>query len=220
MEGAEARLRRLRCTSAEYAAMNPRVREAPRTRRFRTSAWRTPCGQRDAPVARRALRVLEQPTRDGRLEECQEIFEPKRIIVTGGAGFIEATSYHWVVDNQPDVHVVVLDRVTYAGNHGQPRRIPEERMDLRHGDICDEALLGGDRPRRGRHRAPSPPSPTNDKLPFADRSRSCAPTCTARSACWRPRASTTCASTTFSHRRGVRRPSHWTTRRAFTEETP
>ena len=54
-----------------------------------------------------------------------EIFEPKRIIVTGGAGFIGSNFVHWVVDNQPDVHVVVLDALTYAGNLDNLAGIPE-----------------------------------------------------------------------------------------------
>ena len=82
-----------------------------------------------------------------------EIFEPKRIIVTGGAGFIGSNFVHWVVDNQPDVHVVVLDALTYAGNLDNLAGIPEERMTFVHGDICDEALLEEIVPRRGRHRA-------------------------------------------------------------------
>ena len=70
-----------------------------------------------------------------------EIFEPKRIIVTGGAGFIGSNFVHWVVDNQPEVHVTVLDALTYAGNKENLAGIPEGRMDFVHGDICDAALL-------------------------------------------------------------------------------
>ena len=32
------------------------------------------------------------------------------VLVTGGAGFIGSNFVHWVVDNQPDVHVVVRAR--------------------------------------------------------------------------------------------------------------
>lgn len=70
-----------------------------------------------------------------------EIFEPKRIIVTGGAGFIGSNFVHWVVDNRPEVHVVVLDALTYAGNRDNLAGIPEERMTFVHGDICDTELL-------------------------------------------------------------------------------
>ena len=38
------------------------------------------------------------------------------IVVTGGAGFIGSNFVHWVLDNQPDAHVTVLDALTYAGN--------------------------------------------------------------------------------------------------------
>ena len=37
-----------------------------------------------------------------------------KILVTGAAGFIGSNFVHWVVDNKPDVHVTVLDKLTYA----------------------------------------------------------------------------------------------------------
>ena len=36
----------------------------------------------------------------------------KNIVVTGGAGFIGSNFVHWVLDNQPDAHVTVLDALT------------------------------------------------------------------------------------------------------------
>ncbi len=66
---------------------------------------------------------------------------PKAIIVTGGAGFIGSNFVHWVVDNQPDVHVTVLDALTYAGNMENLAGIPEDRMSFVHGNICDAELV-------------------------------------------------------------------------------
>lgn len=63
------------------------------------------------------------------------------IIVTGGAGFIGSNFVHWVVDNQPDTHVTVLDALTYAGNLDNLAGIPEDRMTFVHGDICDTEVL-------------------------------------------------------------------------------
>ena len=71
----------------------------------------------------------------------QESFSPKSIIVTGGAGFIGSNFVHWVVDNQPDVHVTVLDKLTYAGNRENLAGISDERMKFVHGDICDAGLV-------------------------------------------------------------------------------
>lgn len=72
-----------------------------------------------------------------------DAFEPKKIIVTGGAGFIGSNFVHWVVDNQPDVHVTVLDKLTYAGNKANLAGIPEGRLTFVEGDICDAELVDG-----------------------------------------------------------------------------
>ena len=68
-------------------------------------------------------------------------FKPRSIIVTGGAGFIGSNFVHWVVNNRPDVHVTVLDKLTYAGNLDNLTGIPEGRMRFVKGDICDAGLL-------------------------------------------------------------------------------
>ncbi|MCI9628348.1 MAG: dTDP-glucose 4,6-dehydratase [Eggerthellaceae bacterium] len=68
-------------------------------------------------------------------------FEPKSIIVTGGAGFIGSNFVHWVIDNQPDVHVTVLDALTYAGNLDNLSGLPGDRFTFVHGNICDADLL-------------------------------------------------------------------------------
>ena len=64
----------------------------------------------------------------------------KNLLVTGGAGFIGSNFVHWVVKNQPGVHVTVLDALTYAGNLENLAGIPEERLTFVHGNICDAAL--------------------------------------------------------------------------------
>lgn len=68
-------------------------------------------------------------------------FEPKRILVTGGAGFIGSNFVHWTVENRPDVHVTVLDKLTYAGNLENLAGIPGERLEFVRGDVCDAKLV-------------------------------------------------------------------------------
>lgn len=70
-----------------------------------------------------------------------DVSEPKKLIVTGGAGFIGSNFVHWVVENQPEAHVVVLDALTYAGNRENLAGISEERMEFVQGDICDADLV-------------------------------------------------------------------------------
>lgn len=70
-----------------------------------------------------------------------DIFEPKRIVVTGGCGFIGSNFVHHVVREHPGVHVTVLDKLTYAGNPDNIAGLPSDRVELVVGDICDAALV-------------------------------------------------------------------------------
>ena len=70
-----------------------------------------------------------------------DTFQPASIIVTGGCGFIGSNFVHHVVNNHPGVHVTVLDKLTYAGNPENIARLPEDRVELVVGDICDAELL-------------------------------------------------------------------------------
>lgn len=65
----------------------------------------------------------------------------KNIIVTGGCGFIGSNFVHYVVNNHPEVHVTVLDKLTYAGNKENIAGLPKDRVELVVGDICDKELL-------------------------------------------------------------------------------
>lgn len=64
----------------------------------------------------------------------------RRLLVTGGAGFIGSNFVHHVLENTDD-HVTVLDKLTYAGNQASLRGLPEERLAFVHGDIADAALV-------------------------------------------------------------------------------
>ena len=68
-------------------------------------------------------------------------FRPKHILVTGGCGFIGANFVRYVTRNHPDVHVTVLDKLTYAGNPENIAGLPQSQVELVVGDICDTALL-------------------------------------------------------------------------------
>ena len=67
--------------------------------------------------------------------------EYKNIIVTGGAGFIGSNFVHYVYENFPDVHVTVLDKLTYAGNRANIEEILGNRVELVVGDIADAELV-------------------------------------------------------------------------------
>jgi len=66
----------------------------------------------------------------------------KSILVTGGAGFIGSNFIRMVLEEHPDLRVVNLDKLTYAGNL---ENLAEFRSHSRyrfvHGDICDGPLV-------------------------------------------------------------------------------
>ena len=68
-------------------------------------------------------------------------FSPRRIIVTGGCGFIGSNFVHHVVREHEGVFVTVLDKLTYAGNPENIAGLPADRVKLVVGDICDAELL-------------------------------------------------------------------------------
>lgn len=65
----------------------------------------------------------------------------KNILVTGGAGFIGSNFVHWVINHVPTSHVIVLDKLTYAGNKENLAGLPTDRFEFVKGDICDAKLV-------------------------------------------------------------------------------
>ncbi|WP_028974345.1 dTDP-glucose 4,6-dehydratase [Spirochaeta cellobiosiphila] len=65
----------------------------------------------------------------------------QKIIVTGGAGFIGSNFVHYLITNHADIHVTVLDKLTYAGNKENLSGLPEDRFTFVKGDIADVDLV-------------------------------------------------------------------------------
>src|SRR5450759_5043486 len=66
----------------------------------------------------------------------------KIVLVTGGAGFIGSNFIHYLLKTEPQVKVINLDALTYAGNPANLVGLPDEsRHTFVHGNICDRALV-------------------------------------------------------------------------------
>jgi dTDP-glucose 4,6-dehydratase len=67
---------------------------------------------------------------------------PRKLIVTGGAGFIGSNFVHHWCQQYPGDRVIVLDALTYAGNRNNLAAL-EGKANLRfvQGDICDRTLI-------------------------------------------------------------------------------
>lgn len=68
--------------------------------------------------------------------------QPRRILITGGAGFIGSNLVHHWCSTYPNDRVVVLDALTYAGNQANLASLNgNEQLRFVQGDICDRTLI-------------------------------------------------------------------------------
>jgi len=65
----------------------------------------------------------------------------KRILVTGGAGFIGSHFARYQLRTYPDVHIVNFDKLTYAGNLDNLADLDKSRHTFVRGDIADAAAV-------------------------------------------------------------------------------
>ncbi|MGE5249912.1 MAG: GDP-mannose 4,6-dehydratase, partial [Bacteroidota bacterium] len=66
----------------------------------------------------------------------------RNVLVTGGAGFIGSNFVHYLLQTAPDVRVVNLDALTYAGSLENLRDLPNaDRHTFVEGNICDRELV-------------------------------------------------------------------------------
>ena len=66
----------------------------------------------------------------------------KKILVTGGAGFIGSAFVRLQLRDYPDVHIVTYDKLTYSGNLDNLREADPARHTFVRGDIADPDTLG------------------------------------------------------------------------------
>jgi len=66
----------------------------------------------------------------------------RNVLVTGGAGFIGSNFIRHVLRTQPDIYIVNLDMLTYAGSLENLKELPSpDKYEFTKGDICDQALV-------------------------------------------------------------------------------
>ena len=69
-------------------------------------------------------------------------YQPKNILVTGGAGFIGCNYVRYMFANNDDIKIVNLDKLTYAGSMANLHDLEDEvRHHFIQGDICDKQLI-------------------------------------------------------------------------------
>ena len=65
----------------------------------------------------------------------------KKCLVTGGCGFIGSNYIRTALDREENLHVVNLDKLTYAGNIQNLDGISSKNLTIVKGDICDVDLV-------------------------------------------------------------------------------
>jgi dTDP-glucose 4,6-dehydratase len=66
----------------------------------------------------------------------------KKVLITGGAGFIGSNYVHFHADKYPEDKIVVLDKLTYAGNLDNINSLLDrKRVTFIQGDIADQKFI-------------------------------------------------------------------------------
>ncbi len=66
----------------------------------------------------------------------------RKLLITGGAGFIGCNFVHYWMKHHPEDRVVVLDALTYAGNLANLEPVKDNpNFRFVHGNICDQPLV-------------------------------------------------------------------------------
>ena len=66
----------------------------------------------------------------------------QRILITGGCGFIGSNFVRHELATYPELSIVNVDKLTYAGNPENLKDLPEKsRYEFRQGDICDQKFI-------------------------------------------------------------------------------
>lgn len=65
----------------------------------------------------------------------------KKLLITGGAGFIGSNFIRYVYRYHPEIRIIVLDKLTYAGNYKNLAALLGDRVELVVGDISDQPLV-------------------------------------------------------------------------------
>lgn len=68
-------------------------------------------------------------------------YQPKSMLVTGGAGFIGCNFIRHLLANEPDISIINLDKLTYAGNDDNLKNLPNGQHHFIRGDITDKKLV-------------------------------------------------------------------------------
>lgn len=64
-----------------------------------------------------------------------------KMLVTGGAGFIGSNFIRYVLNQNPNVIIMCVDKLTYAGNKQNLAGVIGPRCQFIKGDICDQVLM-------------------------------------------------------------------------------
>jgi dTDP-glucose 4,6-dehydratase len=70
------------------------------------------------------------------------MMKPRKLLVTGGAGFIGSNFARYILESDQDVEITVLDKLTYAGNLDNLKALEgNPRYKFVRGDICDPKVV-------------------------------------------------------------------------------